>query len=114
MTMQKKGSNEGEKPKYQTLEINETKYKTLYTAKYESRKPWVKHDEKKFLSVLPGTILKVNIKKGDKIQKGQNVITFEAMKMINTVLAPHAGVVKEVFAKTGDKIPKSFLMYELE
>jgi biotin carboxyl carrier protein len=112
--MQTKDSKDGEKVKYQTLEINYTKYKTILTAKYEKRQPFVKHDEKKFLSVLPGTILKVDIKKGDKVKAGQEVMKFEAMKMINTVRASTSGVVKDVYVKIGDKVPKGFLVFELE
>lgn len=112
--MQTKDSKEGEKAKFQTLEINYTKYKTLLTSKYENRQPYVKHDEKKFLSVLPGTILKVDIKKGDKIKVGQEVLKFEAMKMVNTVKASSAGIIKEVNVKVGDKVPKGFLVFELE
>jgi len=109
-----KDSNEEGKPKFQTLEINYTEYKTILPAQYVNRKPWVRYDEKKFLSVLPGTILKVDIKKGDKIKEGQIVMMFEAMKMINTVKAPTAGLVSEVYVKVGDKVPKGFLMYELK
>lgn len=112
--MQPKDSNEGEKVKFQTLEINYTKYKTILTPKYENRKAWERNDERKMFSVLPGTILKVNIKKGDKVKEGQEVLMYEAMKMINSVKAPVAGVVKEVYIKIGDKVPKGFLMYELE
>ena len=112
--MQTKDSNEGEKVKFQTLEINYTKYKTILTPKYENRKAWEKYDERKMVSVLPGTILKINIKKGDTIKKGQEVLMYEAMKMINTVKSPVSGVVKEVYIKIGDKVPKGFLMYELK
>ncbi len=112
--MQTKDSNEGGKLKFQTLEINYTKYKTNLTPKYENRKVWERPDEKKFHSVLPGTILKVDIKKGDKIKQGQVVMMFEAMKMINTVKASASGVVKDVFVKVGDKVPKNFLMFEIE
>ena len=112
--MQDKESTDEGKPKFQTLEINYTKYKTILTPKYLNRKAWEGHDDKKFLSVLPGTILKVEIKKGDKIKEGQIVMMFEAMKMINTVKAPTSGVVKEIFVKVGDKVSKNFLMYELE
>src|SRR6266542_2453829 len=104
--MQAKESSEEGKPKFQTLEINYTKYKTILTSKYLNRKPYEAYDEKKFLSVLPGTILKVDMKKGDKIKVGQTVMMFEAMKMINTVKAPTAGIVKEIFVKVGDKVPK--------
>lgn len=109
-----KDSNEGEKPKFQTLEIDDTKYKTLLTSKFEKRKPWVKPDEKKVYSVLPGTILKINVKKGDKIKEGQDLLLFEAMKMLNTMKAAYSGTIKDIYIKIGDKLPKNFLMLEYE
>lgn len=107
-------SNEGEKPKFQTLVVNETKYKTLLTPKYENRKAWVKPDEKKVYSVLPGTILKINVKKGSKVNEGQDLLLFEAMKMINTMKADRSGIIKDIYIQTGDKLPKNFLMLEYE
>lgn len=108
-----KESKEGEK-NFQTLVINDTKYKTLLTPGYEKRKPWVKHDEKKVYSVLPGTILKIDVKSGDQVKKGQTLFNYEAMKMLNTMKSPVSGVIKSIYIKAGDKVPKNFLMLEFE
>jgi biotin carboxyl carrier protein len=109
-----KNSNEGEKSEYQTLVINDTRYKTLFTQKFENRKPWVRPDDRKIFSILPGTILKINIKKGDTVKEGQELLVFEAMKMLNSMKATQEGVIKDIYINMGDKIPKNFLMLEFE
>jgi biotin carboxyl carrier protein len=112
--MQTKDTKKEEKSNYKTLVINETKYRTLLTTKFENRKTWEKPDEKKILSYLPGTAVKVNIKKGDKIKEGQLLIVFEAMKMMNTFYSHQSGVIKDVYVKPGDKFPKNFLIFEIK
>lgn len=112
--MKKDEINGEDKPKFTTLEVSGTKYTTLLTVKYQNQKPYVKPDLKKVLSLLPGTIIKVSIKKGDKVKSGQNLLVFEAMKMLNTVKAKQAAVIKDIYVKPGDKISKNFLMFEYE
>jgi biotin carboxyl carrier protein len=112
--MQTKDSNEGEKAKFQTFVLNDTKYKTLLTPQFENRKPWIKPDPKKMYSYLPGTIQKIYIKEGDKIKNGDVLMIFEAMKMVNTVKSEQAGIIKEIFIKAGDKVPKGALLFEFE
>ena len=110
--MQTKDSDE--KKELKTLVINETKYQTLFTTKFENRKAWEKTDEKKILAYLPGTAVKVNVKKGDHVKAGQLLLVFEAMKMMNSVKAVNDGVVKEVYAKPGEAFPKNFVVLEME
>jgi len=55
-------------------------------------------------SPLPGIILEVAVKTGDKVKKGQKVITLEAMKMENTINADRDGVIKEVKVNKGDSV----------
>jgi biotin carboxyl carrier protein len=112
--MQDHNKTKRETLNFKTLVINETKYKTLLTTKFENRKTWEKPDEKKILSYLPGTVVKVNIKKGDKIKEGQVLVIFEAMKMMNTVKAHESGIIKDVYIKPGDTFPKNFLMFEFK
>jgi len=45
---------------------------------------------------MPGTILEVNVKAGDTLERGQQVAILDAMKMHNVIGAPRAGVVSEV------------------
>jgi glutaconyl-CoA decarboxylase len=55
-------------------------------------------------SPMPGKILKVNVKPGDKVSDGDVVIILEAMKMENEIFAPQAGTVAEVRCKEGDSV----------
>ncbi|GAB4300962.1 MAG: hypothetical protein Kow0068_24060 [Marinilabiliales bacterium] len=97
-----------------SLLIDDGKYYTFFTKKFENRKPWIKLDEKEIRSFIPGTITKVFVKDGQKIRKNQKLFVLEAMKMNNTVFSEEAGVVEKVFVKPGDKIPKSFVVIKLK
>ena len=48
-------------------------------------------------SPLPGTILEVQVKKGDLIKKGQVLLIIESMKMQNEIYAENDGLVEEVY-----------------
>jgi len=98
----------------ETLVIDETPYRTAFTEKYKTRKPWIPPNDRKITAFLPGTIHQVLVGKGDQVAEGQTVIRFEAMKMINNIQALTAGQVKDVYVKTGDKFPKGFVLMELE
>ena len=111
--MQKDTKN-GEKPQYKKLIIEDSVYKTLYTEKFEKKKKWEKPDERKVYSYLPGTIIKLQVKQGDKVKIGQPLMIFEAMKMMNTVKSTQDGVVKDILVKPGDKFPKNHLLMEFE
>lgn len=112
--MEKSDKNNGEKPAYKALVIEDTKYKTLFTAKFEKKVPWVQPDERKVFSFLPGTTLTINVKPGDKVKVGQPLLVFEAMKMMNTIKSNQSGTVKMVHVKPGDKFPKNQLLLEFE
>ena len=43
-------------------------------------------------SPLPGTILSVNVKEGDRVAPRQTLFVLEAMKMETQIPAPHAGI----------------------
>jgi len=99
--------------KYQTLDILGDKYTTLFTKKYENRKKWEKPNEKNICSFIPGTVTEIFIKAGQTMKKGDKLMIFEAMKMLNLVEMPVNGKIKKVHVNVGDKIPKGTLMIEL-
>jgi len=103
-----------QKGKCKTLIVHGTKYKTLYTDKYENRKKWQKPDEKQIMSFIPGTINDVFVRDGEHVRKDQPLLVLEAMKMENTIFAPIDGQVKLVQVKKNDRVPKGFLMIEFE
>jgi pyruvate carboxylase subunit B len=53
---------------------------------------------------MQGMIVKINVKKGDEVKKGDVVAVLEAMKMQNDVLASHDGRVEEIFVEEGANV----------
>lgn len=105
--------NEG-KSKCRSLLIDGTKYRTFLTKKFESRKSWEKYNPNKLQAFIPGTIVKVSVKKGQKVKQGQELAILDAMKMKNIIFSPINGVVKTVNVKEGQSVPKGFVMIEVE
>jgi len=63
---------------------------------------------------MPGTILTIHVKTGDKIKKGQALFVLEAMKMETEFKAPFSGIVSEIFCKKGDKITPEQVLIHIE
>lgn len=53
---------------------------------------------------MPGTILKVNVKQGDAVKKGQVLLVLEAMKMENEIVAPADGTVATINVGKGTSV----------
>ena len=53
---------------------------------------------------MPGTIVKLNVKAGDRVAKGDVLFVLEAMKMENDICAPSDGVVASVNAAKGASV----------
>jgi acetyl/propionyl-CoA carboxylase alpha subunit len=61
----------------------------------------------KIISPMPGKVIKINVKKGEEVKRGQTLLIVEAMKMENNISAPADGVVEEVNVKVGDMVNSS-------
>ncbi|MCL2072591.1 MAG: biotin/lipoyl-binding protein [Marinilabiliaceae bacterium] len=55
-------------------------------------------------SPLPGTIIELFVKEGDKVSIGQKVLMLEAMKMENNIESDKAGTVVEIKISKGDAV----------
>ncbi|MED4968718.1 pyruvate carboxylase [Geobacillus sp. NFOSA3] len=64
-------------------------------------------------ATMPGTVVKVLVEKGEKVNKGDHLMITEAMKMETTVQAPFAGIIKDIYVKNGDAIQAGDLLIEL-
>ena len=53
---------------------------------------------------MPGNILKVNVKAGDKVKCGTVLVVLEAMKMENEIMAPEDGTVTQVLVSKGSTV----------
>jgi len=63
---------------------------------------------------MQGTIVKVNVEVGQKVEAGDTVVILEAMKMENTVNAEKSGVVTAVNVATGDQVGGGDVVVEIE
>jgi glutaconyl-CoA/methylmalonyl-CoA decarboxylase subunit gamma len=54
---------------------------------------------------MPGTILSVEVKEGQRVEVGQVLCILEAMKMKNPLRAAHAGTVTEIRVAAGMTVP---------
>lgn len=53
---------------------------------------------------MPGLVLRIQAKEGDKVAKNGLLLVMEAMKMENEIFAPVAGTVTKVCVKQGDQL----------
>jgi biotin carboxyl carrier protein len=88
-------------------------FKTTLTKKFRERKNWKRPDVQEVKSIIPGVVTSLEVKEGDHVEEGEHIITFEAMKMQNIVLAPFAGTVNKIHVTPGQKIAKGVPMLYL-
>ena len=65
-------------------------------------------------SPMQATVIKVEVKPGDAVIKGQTVVVLEAMKMEQSIPAPRDGVVASVGAEVGTTIKAGHVLITLE
>ena len=65
-------------------------------------------------SPLPGSIVKVMVKPGDSVKKGDTLLTMESMKMENIVASEYTGTVKNVLVQAGQNVMQDDKLVEIE
>jgi glutaconyl-CoA/methylmalonyl-CoA decarboxylase subunit gamma len=53
---------------------------------------------------LPGTVIEIFVKAGDKVEAGQVVLVIEAMKMKNNIRSVFSGIIGEVLVNAGQSV----------
>lgn len=64
-------------------------------------------------SKVPGVVDEVKAAVGDKIEKGQQIVILEAMKMKMPVASPEAGVLKSLEVNAGDRVNPGMVLFEI-
>ena len=62
---------------------------------------------------MPGTILEIYAKAGQRVREGQTLLVMEAMKMEHRIQAPKAGEVLSVNFSEGDRVDMGATLVEL-
>ena len=71
-------------------------------------------NEKEVGSSIPGKIVKVLVKEGDQIKKGDKLFIAEAMKMETNIIANVDGKIKDIFVREGDMVESGELLLAFE
>ena len=66
------------------------------------------------LAPMPGKIVDVLVKVGDRVSEDDELLILEAMKMDNPIYAPADGVVKEIRVSKDDAVDSDQLLMILE
>lgn len=72
------------------------------------------HKVQNIKAPMPGLVLRINVKEGDSVSKGDGLLVLEAMKMENLLKAPADGKVKKVYVEKGAKVEKNQPLIEME
>jgi 3-methylcrotonyl-CoA carboxylase alpha subunit len=63
---------------------------------------------------MPGKVTSVDVAAGERVAKGQRLLTLEAMKMEHAMLAPFDGVVAELNVEAGAQVQVEALLARVE
>lgn len=68
---------------------------------------------KTVIAPLPGKVIDIKVKVGDRVAAGQEVAVLEAMKMENSITSDFAGVVKQILVNVGDNVQTDTVLIEI-
>lgn len=63
---------------------------------------------------MPGKVIKLSVREGQAVAKGEEILVVEAMKMENAIRAPRDGRVRRLAAKVGDMVSPGVVLVEIE
>jgi biotin carboxyl carrier protein len=76
--------------------------------------PQAAGDGKALTAPMPGVVLAVRVKAGDRVKRGEEMVLLESMKMELNILAGADGVVKKVCVTQGQNVAHGVILVEFE
>ena len=99
--------------KIQHILVDDTRYETEVPESYNRKGKKEAVNPGDIRAIIPGVIVEVKVRKGQKVATGDVVIVLEAMKMYNDIEAESDGTVAEILVSKGDKVAKGRMMIRL-
>jgi len=65
-------------------------------------------------ATMAGTVWKIVVSEGEKVDTGQDLVILESMKMEIPIAAEESGTVKKIFVQEGDFINEEDHLLEIE
>ena len=65
-------------------------------------------------ATLSGSVVKVLVAKGQKVEKGDPLVVTEAMKMETTITAPIAGIIAQILVQPASRIESGDCLVEID
>lgn len=66
------------------------------------------------VTTMPGNIVAILVKQGDRVQAGDGLLVTEAMKMETEIKAPISGTVTLIHARKGERVNPNEVLMEIE
>ena len=63
---------------------------------------------------MPGRVVALLVKEGERVEKGQGVLVLEAMKMENEIRSESAGEVRRLHVQMGEAVETGDPLFEIE
>ncbi len=67
---------------------------------------------KVIVAPIPGVIEAINVREGDSVKNGQEVLILEAMKMKNSIRATRDGKIARIHVSVGQQVPHNQVLVE--
>ena len=97
-------SETGTEPKKISVPEKKNVEKAVEIPKTKEIKEVTTSGNKTITAPLPGSILELKVKVGDKVEKGTILLILEAMKMENEIRAPFEATISEIRVKQGESV----------
>ena len=62
---------------------------------------------------IPGNIIKILVKKGERVEEGQSLAVIEAMKMETNIVATIEGIIEAVYVSEGQQVKTGELLMKI-
>lgn len=110
----------GDDDKHPKIRVNGVAYDAELIDKYDElikslgMESMTKVEIKELKSPMPGLVIKIDVKPGDSISKGDPLMILEAMKMENQIKSKGEGVIAEILVNEGQAVEKNELLIRFE